>query len=115
MHHGYEKLMAFSSMKDHFMSFMHMGSTVTLSLVIFTEFFCAAMVILGLFTRFACLAIVIEFIYAFIVIHQAKPFAQTLVQPSIWNGEPALLYLTGFLALLLCGPGKVSVDGMISK
>ena len=111
MHHGYEKLMAFSSMKDHFMSFMHLGSTVTLSLVIFTEFFCAAMVIIGLFTRFACLAIVIEFIYAFIVIHQAKPFA---VLPD-WNGEPALLYLTGFLALLLCGPGKVSVDGMISK
>jgi putative oxidoreductase len=31
------------------------------------------------------------------------------------QGEKAALFLTGYLAILLIGPGKVSVDGMIGK
>jgi len=30
-------------------------------------------------------------------------------------GEKAALYLTCFIALLLCGPGKASVDGIINR
>jgi len=31
------------------------------------------------------------------------------------QGHAAALYLTGFVAILLIGPGKVSVDGMMGK
>jgi uncharacterized membrane protein YphA (DoxX/SURF4 family) len=31
------------------------------------------------------------------------------------TGESATLFLVGFLTLLLCGPGRVSVDGIASK
>jgi uncharacterized membrane protein YphA (DoxX/SURF4 family) len=31
------------------------------------------------------------------------------------TGEKATLFLAGFLTLLLCGPGRASVDGIASK
>jgi putative oxidoreductase len=31
------------------------------------------------------------------------------------TAEKGSLYLAGFFVLLLCGPGKVSVDGIASK
>jgi putative oxidoreductase len=31
------------------------------------------------------------------------------------TGEKATLFLAGFLTLVLCGPGRVSVDGIASK
>jgi uncharacterized membrane protein YphA (DoxX/SURF4 family) len=31
------------------------------------------------------------------------------------TAEKGTLYLAGFLVLLLCGPGRVSVDGVASK
>jgi uncharacterized membrane protein YphA (DoxX/SURF4 family) len=31
------------------------------------------------------------------------------------TGEQASLYLAGYLVLLLCGPGRASVDGIASK
>jgi uncharacterized membrane protein YphA (DoxX/SURF4 family) len=31
------------------------------------------------------------------------------------TGETAALFLAGFLTLLMCGPGRASVDGIASK
>ncbi len=31
------------------------------------------------------------------------------------EGQTALLYLIGTLVILFCGPGRISVDGMIGK
>jgi uncharacterized membrane protein YphA (DoxX/SURF4 family) len=31
------------------------------------------------------------------------------------DGEIGTLYFSGFFVLLLCGPGKISVDGISSK
>jgi putative oxidoreductase len=31
------------------------------------------------------------------------------------DGEHGSLYLVGFLVILLCGPGKASVDGIMGK
>src|ERR1700710_1182640 len=58
--HGFSKLVHFSTMKSHFMNFIGLGSTVSLALVVFAEFFCSILLILGLFTRFACIPIIIE-------------------------------------------------------
>jgi preprotein translocase subunit SecG len=40
MNHGYDKLIHFGSKQSSFMNFLGMGSTVSLSMVIFAEFFC---------------------------------------------------------------------------
>ncbi|MEO5909056.1 MAG: DoxX family protein [Ginsengibacter sp.] len=104
--HGYAKLVKFSSLKYKFMNFMHLGSTVSLSLIIFAELVCGILLILGLFTRFACIPIIIGMIVVVFVASHGQIFDA---------GEKGMVYLAATLTILLCGPGKISVDGMIGK
>lgn len=104
--HGYDKLVHFSTMKNKFINFLGMGGTVSLSLSLFAELFCAVFVIIGLFTRFTVLPLIIGMGVALFKAHNAAIFG---------DGERAALYLTGFIVILLVGPGKASVDGMMGK
>ena len=106
LHHGYQKITHFQDVQAHMMSFMGLSPAITTSLVIFAEVFCAAMVILGLFTRIAAFIVVFNFSVAFFMAHNHDAFGA---------GEMPMLYLLGYLAILICGPGRVSVDSMISK
>lgn len=106
VNHGYGKLVHFADRKDRFVDLFGIGSPATLSLVIFAEFFCAIFIILGLFTRLAAIPLVIAMGYAFFISNSGNLFG---------DGESSALFLTVFLAILLCGPGRVSVDGMINK
>lgn len=106
MNHGYSKLVNFSETAQHMPSLFGMGGTVTTALVVFAEFFCSLFVILGLFTRMACIPLLICMGYALFKSHHGEVFDK---------GEMATLYLGAFLTLLIVGPGKVSVDGMIGK
>ncbi len=106
INHGYTKLTGFKETAVHMPSFLGIGSTATAALVVFAEFFCALFVLIGLFTRFACIPVIICMGYALFVAHNGQVFGQ---------GEMATLYLGAFLALLLVGPGKASVDGLIGK
>ena len=51
MKHGYQKMIHFSEYKGKFINFLGMGQSLSLSLTIFAEFFCALFVLIGLFTR----------------------------------------------------------------
>ena len=104
VNHGYGKLVNFADKKDSFVNFMGIGSTFTLVLVVFAEFFCSIFVAIGLFTRFTVIPLIIAMGYAFFVAHNSQLFG---------NGESSSLYLAGFFAILLCGPGRYSVDGLI--
>jgi putative oxidoreductase len=104
--HGYDKLVHFSSMKSHFINFIGLGSTVSLALVVFAEFFCSIFLILGLFTRLAVVPIIIVMLVALFKVHNGQIFG---------DGEKESIYLAAALVILLCGPGKISVDGMIGK
>jgi putative oxidoreductase len=104
MSHGYSKLVQFAEMKGKFMNFMGLGSTVSLSLVIFSEFFCAIFIIIGLFTRLVVIPPIISSSVALFVAHNGEIFG---------DGEKAALYVVCFIVILLCGPGRASVDGMI--
>jgi putative oxidoreductase len=106
MSHGYEKLVHFSEKKAVFYNFLSLGSTTSLMLCIFAEFFCALFVVIGLFTRLVSLPLVIVMSIAVFSVHKMDFFA---------TGEKASLYLAGFLVMLLCGPGRASVDGIASK
>jgi len=106
MNHGYGKLAHFNETAQHMPSLFGIGQTVTTALVVFAEFFCALFVILGLFTRMACIPVIITMGYALFKAHKGEVFG---------DGEMATLFLAAYLTLLIVGPGKVSVDGMIGK
>lgn len=106
MNHGYDKLVHFGSMHNKFMNFMGIGTSLSLALVIFAEFFCSIFIVLGLFTRLATIPLIIVMCVALFKAHNAEVFGK---------GELAALYLAAYFTILLVGPGKVSVDGMIGK
>jgi putative oxidoreductase len=106
MSHGYSKLVGFESIAPKFMNFMGIGSTVSLGLVVFAEFFCSIFVILGLFTRLAAIPIVIDMLVATVKAHNLDVFD---------TGEKSTLFLVAFIVILILGPGRISVDGAINK
>ena len=106
MNHGLDKLIHFSEKAGRFADPFGIGSTASLSLAIFAEFFCAAFIILGLFTRLACIPLIITMSVALFVAHQGDFFGK---------GELAGLFLAGFATLLFAGPGRVSLDRFLVK
>ena len=106
MNHGYQKLMHFSDMQSKFMNFMGLGTTVSLALVVFAEFFCSLFLILGLFTRLATVPLIITMCVVLFKVQGGNAFG---------DGEIAALFLSSYLVLLIVGPGKASVDGMVGK
>jgi putative oxidoreductase len=103
---GYDKLVHFQEHIPKMINFMGIGQKVSLILVIFAEFFCSAILIIGLFTRFACIPLIITMCVALFKVHNTDFFG---------DGQTATLFLACFVAILLVGPGKISVDSMIGK
>ena len=106
INHGLDKLMHFAQKAPRFADPFHIGSTTSLSMVVFAEFFCAAFIILGLFTRLATIPLIIAMSVALFFAHKGEFFGK---------GESAGLFLVCFIALLFTGPGKVSLDRLIAK
>lgn len=104
--HGYNKLVRFAEQKKDFMNFLGLGSTITLILVIFAEFFCSIFLVMGLFTRLVASVLLIEMCVVVFKVHNSDVFG---------DGEMGLLYLTGYLAIVLLGAGKASLDGILGK
>jgi len=104
--HGLDKLQNFSKYEPHFYNFLGIGSQLSLILVIFAETFCALLVVLGLFTRLAVIPIIFMLLVA--------AFSAKASQPLI-SKEIDFLYLIPFFVLLIIGPGRISVDGMMGK
>lgn len=104
--HGYTKFVQFNTLRYKFMNFMHLGSTVSLCLIIFAELICGILLILGLFTRLACIPIIIGMSVVVFIAANGHIFAE---------GERGMMYLAATVTILFCGPGRISVDGMMRK
>jgi putative oxidoreductase len=102
--HGLGKLRAGDPSK--FPDPLGIGSTMSYYGAVGAEFFCALLVAAGLFTRLACIPMIFTMGVAALVVHRADP----LFMSGGAAKEPALIYLFMFLAILLAGPGKFSLD-----
>lgn len=105
--HGFPKLQQlYAGGEIQFYDFLGLGSRVSLFLAVFAEFVCSIFIILGLFTRFAVFFLVVTMAVAALIVHGEDPFSKR---------ETSLLYLSVYSLIFAFGPGKYSVDGMISR
>jgi putative oxidoreductase len=101
--HGFEKLTGYSRMVTHFPNPLHLGTHFSLAFALLSDGICSLLVILGVATRLACSIIVVNLAVVFFVVEKSRLFGPH-------NGELPFVYLGGFLAILLVGPGRFAVD-----
>jgi len=104
--HGCGKLANFGEHAGQFPSVLGLGSSISLALTIFAEFFCALALTLGLASRLALIPLIITMAMAAFAIHGADPFGKK---------ELALVYLCAYIGLFFTGPGRYSLDTTIAK
>lgn len=107
--HGWAKITGFSEMSKQFPDIIGIGSTPALVLAIFGEAVCALLLVLGLFTRFAAAVLIGVMSVAFFIAHKAS------LAPGPGSGELAFIYLGAFIALLVAGAGRFSLDAKITR
>lgn len=105
--HGFPKLQKLLSGDEiQFLDPYGLGITTSFVLVVFAEFVCSILVILGLATRLATIPIIIAMATAVIFAHANDPFGVK---------EKPLLFLVCFAFILIIGAGKYSVDNSLRR
>ena len=106
MIHGIDKFTHFHAYSEKFLDPFGIGSTASLALSVFAEFFVSILIILGLFTRWSALVLAINMTVAFLGVHKAALSGDH-------SGEMAFLYLMAYVVLVLAGPGRFSADKIL--
>jgi putative oxidoreductase len=103
--HGWPKLVDLVQKSSSFPDPLNIGSKTSLALVVFAEFFCAILVVLGLATRFAAIPLMVAMAVASFMINAGHTLA---------DRELSILYMSAFTAILIFGAGSYSLDKAIS-
>jgi putative oxidoreductase len=101
--HGWPKLMSYQERSARFSDPIGLGPAASFALVVFAETLCALLVMLGLFTRVSAVPLVLFFAVAAFIQHAADPFPRR---------ELPMLFGAAYLALILTGPGRFSLDAL---
>ncbi len=105
--HGLPKMMKlFSSEPIQFADPLGVGTEFSLILTIFAEVVCSLLLVLGLWTRAALIPLIVTMLVAVFIIHIDHDFGKK---------ELGIIYLTLYVALLISGPGKYSLDYQIQR
>lgn len=99
--YGYMKISNYDQILPMFGDIIGIGAKLSFQLVIFAEFFCAILVLVGLVTRLSVIPIFITMMVAFFIAHANDPF-----------DSKALPLVYGLLCIVvfILGSGKYSVD-----
>ena len=100
--HGIPKLLMLISGDFNFGDPIGIGAPASLVLAVMAEVVFPILVIIGFKTRLATIPVALTMAVAFFVVHAHDPFNG--------NKELALLFLIGFTAVGLLGPGRYSID-----
>ena len=106
--HGWTKVEGYAGAVQGFPDPLGVGTALSLNLAIFSEVLCAVLLVVGLASRFASIFLVGTMAVAFFAVHGGGLSGDS-------SGELAFIYLAGFVALLLTGPGRYSVDSLILR
>ena len=106
LNHGFGKLANFSQLSGSFADPMGVGTTASLGMTVFAEFFCSILVALGIFARLAAIPLIIAMSVAAFIVLGDEPWSKK---------ELAIVYLIPWLTIFFAGPGKLSLDYRMSR
>ncbi len=104
--HGWGKIERLSADPVQFADPFGFGPEISLALAMLAEVVAAALVVIGLGTRWAALALIVTLGTAFFTAHHGA-------LTGAGNGELPFVYVAGFVAVFLAGPGRFSVDARL--
>jgi putative oxidoreductase len=104
--HGYQKIENYDMILKMFPDYFGLGPGFSFNMVIFAEFVCGILIVLGLLTRLAALPILITMIVAYFVAHKKDDFTVK---------ELPFLFMLLSLVVFILGSGKYSVDRLIFR
>ena len=104
--HGIPKFLKLIEGNFQFADPFGIGSATSLFLVVFAEFFCSVLIILGIGTRLATIPLISTMTVAAFDIHGSDAFQRK---------ELALLYLVIFLTILVFGGGKYEAGRLLKR
>jgi putative oxidoreductase len=104
--HGRPKISHFKELSATFFDPLRVGHRNSLILVILAELFCSMFLVLGLFTRIAAFIILVNLSVAVFIVNHGQPLKDV---------ELGAIFLTSVFTIMIVGPGRVSVDGMMGK
>ena len=98
--HGLSKLMRFGELSSTFHDPIGLGHAFSLTLILFAEVVCSALVLLGIWTRISTLPVIIGMAVAAFMANGDQPFAKQ---------ELAFLYMMAFIVIFFIGSGRYSL------
>jgi len=104
IYHGWPKLADYNGMLAMFGDPIGIGSELSLILVIFAEFFCGILILLGLFTRFAVVFTFVTMLVAYFVAHGKDDFMVKMLP---------FVYIWLCIVVFILGSGRYSLDAVL--
>lgn len=104
IYHGYPKLTGYSEMVKIFGDPIGIGTELSVILVIFAEFFCGILILLGLFTRFAVVFTFVTMLVAYFVAHGKDEFMVKMLP---------FVYIWLSVIVFILGSGRYSLDALL--
>ena len=106
--HGMGKLQNFSATVTGFHEKMGIPAPLAAAAVL-AESIASVFLVIGFATRWAALSLAVTMSVAFAVAHKF------VLKPGAGSGELAFIYLAGYLAIVLAGAGRWSVDAKLAR
>ncbi|TVQ44051.1 MAG: DoxX family protein [Saprospirales bacterium] len=102
--HGWPKFVNYSERASGFPDPLGVGNELSMALAIFSELFCAILLMVGLGSRLVLIPLLFTMFVAAFILHGPDPFSQK---------ELALTFFFGYFIIFVTGPGKYSLDHLI--
>ncbi len=106
IYHGYLKIENYNTYMPMMQDIIGIGPKLSYNLVIFAEFGCGILVVLGFLTRLAILPILFTMIIAYFMAHEKDAFMMKMLP---------FIYMLLCVPIFILGSGKYSMDRLIFK